>query len=349
MSLIENTIKKIEELDQRKMEESRGRVDALIKPPKSLGSLEDIAVQLAGITSDVYPNVAKKSVIVMAGDHGVYDEGISSNPQEVTHMQTCLFPQQLTGVCAIAKVANAEVIAVDIGVKGAIPKDAGVIDRKIKDGTDNMAKGPAMTREEAVKAVEVGIEIAIEQIEKGVNLLGIGEMGIGNTTPATAIVSVFGDINPAEITGKGAGVGEGGISHKAAIIRKSIELNKPNATDGIDVLGKVGGLEIAGMTGVILAAAANRIPVVIDGYISTAAALIAHSLEPKSKDYMIPSHLSLEPGAKKACELLGIKPFIHMNMCLGEGSGGALFFPIIDAACSMVKNMATFEEVGMEL
>lgn len=349
MRIYEKTVKKIERLDQVKMEEARRRVDGLIKPPKSLGKLEELAVQLAGIRKDIYPDVSKKTVIVMAGDHGVYEEGISSNPQEVTNMQTTFFPKGITGVCAIAKVSNADVITVDVGVKGIIPKDAGIIDRKIKAGTNNMMKEPAMTREEAVKAIEIGIEIAGEQMNRGVNLLGIGEMGIGNTTPATAIVSVLGNTDPAEITGRGAGTGTGGISHKAEVIRKAIEVNQPNRGDGLDILSKVGGLEIAGMSGVILAAAANRIPVVIDGYIATAAALIAYTLEPKTKGYIIPSHLSMEPGAKKASELLGVKPFIHMDMCLGEGSGGALMFPIIDAACSMIKNMATFEEVGMKI
>lgn len=349
MCMYENTVKKIERLDQVKMEEVRERVDALIKPPKSLGKLEDLAVQLAGITKNIYPEVSKKAVIVMAGDHGVYEEGISSNPQEVTSMQTTFFPKGITGVGAIAKVSNADIITVDVGVKDVIPADAGVIDRKIKHGTNNMMKGPAMTRDEAIRAIEAGIEVALEQIKAGVDLLGVGEMGIGNTTPATAIVSVLGDIEPSEITGRGAGTGAGGIGHKIEVIKRAIEVNKPNREDALDILSKVGGLEIAGMTGVMLAAAASRIPVVIDGYIATAAALIAYSLEPKSKGYMIPSHLSMEPGAKKASELLGVKPFIDMNLCLGEGSGGALVFPIIDAACSMIKSMATFDEAGMKL
>ncbi len=349
MHLYEKTMNRMKHLDQEKMEEARRRVDALIKPPKSLGRLEELAVQLAGITKEIYPDVSKKAVIVMAGDHGVYEEGISSNPQTVTTMQTTFFPKGLTGVCSIAEVSGAEVVVVDVGVKDEIPEDTGVINRKIKYGTNNMMKEAAMTKEEVVQAIEVGIGIAEEQIHHGVKLLGVGEMGIGNTTPATAIVSVLGAIDPAEITGRGAGTGAGGISHKAEVIRRAIEVNHPNREDALGILSKVGGLEIAGMTGVILAAAANRIPVVIDGYIATAAALIAYSLEPKAKGYMIPSHLSMEPGAKQASELLGIKPFIHMDMCLGEGSGGALMFPIIDAACSMVKNMATFEEVGMKI
>ena len=231
----------------------------------------------------------------MAADHGVYEEGISSNPQEVTFAQTLLIQKGFPGVCAIGRVSGAKVIAVDIGIKGEIPEDAGVINRKIKNGTANMAKGPAMTREEAIKSLEVGIEMANLRNEKGVNLLGTGEMGIGNTTPSTAILSVLANCDPSEITGKGAGVGEGGIEHKAAVIRKAIEMNKPNPNDGIDVLAKVGGLEIGGMAGVMLGAAANRIPVVVDGYISAVAALIAVSIEPIAKEYFIASHASVEP------------------------------------------------------
>ncbi|WP_203248099.1 nicotinate-nucleotide--dimethylbenzimidazole phosphoribosyltransferase [Sporosarcina beigongshangi] len=349
MRLLEETIQRIEGLDEVMMEKARERVDSLIKPPKSLGRLEDIAIQLSGITGKLYPVVDQKTIITMAADHGVYEEGISGNPQEITWAQTLLFAKGLPGVCAISRVSGAKVIAVDIGIKGDIPEDAGVFNRKIKHGTDNMVKGPAMTREEAVKSLEVGIEMANQEAKKGANLLGTGEMGIGNTTPSTAILSVLGNCDLLEITGRGAGVGEGGIEHKVAVIRKAIELNKPKPTDGIDVLAKVGGLEIGGMAGVMLGAAANRIPVVIDGYISTVAALIAIAIEPKAKDYFIASHASLEPGARLANELLGIEPMLTMDMCLGEGSGAALAFPIIDAAVSMMAYMATFAEVGMEI
>src|SRR5699024_9394243 len=206
-----------------------------------------------------------------------------------------------------------------------------------------------MTRAEAVKSIEVGIEMANQEAKKGINLLGTGEMGIGNTTPITAILSVLRNCDPLEITGRGAGVGEGGIEHKAAVIRKAIEISKTNPADGIDVLAKVGGLEIGGMAGVLLGSPANRIQIVVAGYISTVAALIAASIEPEAKEYVISAHASAEPGARLANELLGIEPMLRMDMCLGEGSGAALAFPIIDAAVSMMKNMATFAEVGMEI
>lgn len=349
MQLLQKTIHKIEKLDEEMMAKARVRVDSLIKPPNSLGKLEDIAVQLVGITRNFNPVIDRKAVIVMAADHGVYEEGISSNPQEVTLAQTLLFPKRLTGVCALSRVSRANVVAVDIGVKGEIPDDAGVIKRKIKNGTDNMTKGPAMTREEAIKSLEVGIEIVNQEIKKGINLLGTGEMGIGNTTASTAVLSVLGNCDPLEITGSGAGVGKGGIEHKAKVIRKAIETNKPNPADGIDVLARVGGLEIGGMAGVMLGAAANQIPIVVDGYISTVAAIIAASIEPKAKEYFIASHASAEPGGRMASELLGIEPMLRMDMCLGEGSGAALAFPIVEAAVSMIKHMATFAEVGMEI
>ena len=349
MNLLQQTISRIEGLDQEMMEKARERVDNLIKPPHSLGKLEELAVQLAGIFGVLYPAVDKKAIVVMAADHGVYEEGVSSNPQEVTYAQTMFIAKGISGVGVLAKSSGAKIVTVDIGVKEDFPSDVGVIDRKIKQGAGNIAKGSAMTREEAIRSLEVGIEIAEAEVKKGANLLGTGEMGIGNTTPSTAVLSVLGSINPCKITGNGAGTGHGGITHKVDVIRKAIEINHPDKTDAIDVLAKVGGLEIGGMAGVMIGAAANRVPVVVDGYISTAAALIAVSIEPKVKDYLISSHASAEPGGQKASELLGIRPMLHMDMCLGEGSGAALAFPLVEAACRMMKEMATFSEVGLEI
>ncbi|MBU5250440.1 nicotinate-nucleotide--dimethylbenzimidazole phosphoribosyltransferase [Lysinibacillus capsici] len=344
MQLLQDTIQNIPGVDMKSMEQARKRIDALCKPPGSLGKLESIAVQLSGITGQLYPTVDKKVMIVCAADHGVCEEGVTTNPQDVTLFQTLNFPKGGTGVCAIAGITNAKVVTVDVGVKEDIPLDAGVLIHKIKYGTDNMAQGPAMSKQEAIQSIEVGIHVATEEIIKGADVLGTGEMGIGNTTPSAAILAVLTGYDPIEVTGFGAGVGQGGIAYKAAVIEKAITLNKPNPNDVIDVLAKVGGLEIGAMTGIILGAAAHRKPVVIDGFISTIAALIAYKLEPKVIDYIIPSHASEEPGAKIAAALLGIEPMLHMNMRLGEGSGAALAFPILDAACSMMKNMVTLEE-----
>lgn len=348
MELLRGTIKKIGELDKEAMDKAKLRMDSLIKPPGSLGRLEDLVVQLAGITGELYPRVDKKSVIVMAADHGVYEEGVAVFPQAVTIIQTCNFPKGVTGVCAIAKQVGADVMPVDIGVKGEI-SESGIINEKIKHGTNNMAKGPAMTREEAIKSIEVGIKIANEEINKGKNILATGEMGICNTTPSAAIVSVIGGYDPIEVTGVGANFPEKRLDFKAGVIKKAIEINKPDPNDGIDVLSKVGGLEIGGMAGVMLAGAARRVPVVVDGFISTAAALIACTIEPKIKDYLIPSHSSIEKGAIKASKLLGLEPMLNMNMRLGEGSGAVLAFNIIEAATYVNNEMITFEEAGIEV
>lgn len=210
-----------------------------------------------------------------------------------------------------------------------------------------MAKGPAMTRQEAIRSIEIGIEMSEKYIQEDYKVIGIGEMGIANTTPSTAIISVISGCDPEEITGMGAGLKTELIAHKAQVIRTAIEINQPNPTDGIDILQKVGGFEIGAMAGVILGCSANRVPVVLDGYISYAAALIAYNINPRCKDYMIASHLSAEPGAKKALELLGLDPFLNMDMRLGEGSGAALAFNIIEAANFVYKNMLTFDEVDM--
>lgn len=346
MQLLQQTIDQIQGIDRQMEEKARTYIDSLAKPPQSLGKLESLALQIATITGDLAPKIDNKAVIVMAADHGVYEEGVTPNPQSTTVFQTLSFPKGTTGMCTIAKISNAQVIPVDIGVKEDLPQDAGVIIKKVKYGTDNMAKGPAMTREEAIQAIEVGIEVATEAIQNGINLIGTGEMGIGNTTPSAAVLSVLHGCDPLAVTGFGAGVGAGGIEYKAEVIRKAIALNEPNAEDPIDVVAKVGGLEICGMAGIFLAAAANRVPVVVDGYISTVSALIASKLNPNVKAYLIPSHLSEEPGAKIAAELLGLEPMLHMNMRLGEGSGAALAFPILDAACSMITNMVTLGEAA---
>lgn len=349
MRLLEKTIAMIEDLDREIMKKARNRVDNLIKPPNSLGKLEDIAVQLAGIKKSIQPKVDKKTLIAMAADHGVYEEGVAGYPQEITVIQTLNMAKGLTGVCALGRVSNTKIVPVDIGVKVDFDDDSGIINKKIRYGTNNMTKGPAMTRDEAIRAIEVGIEVTNEEIKKGANLIGTGEMGVTNTTASTAILSVLGNIDPAEITGRGAKLCDEGINRKIKAIKTAIKINNIDPNDPIDVVSKVGGLEIAGMSGIILSAAANNVPVVIDGYISTISALIAFRLQPKAKKYIIPSHASLENGAKKASELLGVEPIINMNLCLGEGSGAVLTFPIIDAACEMINNMPTFEELGMTI
>ncbi|WP_053955828.1 nicotinate-nucleotide--dimethylbenzimidazole phosphoribosyltransferase [Inediibacterium massiliense] len=340
MNLLKETLVQIGELDKNSMEKAKKYIDNLLKPIGSLGRLEEIAIHLAGITKNPFPSVDQKGVIVMAADHGVYEEGVAPDPQSLTALQTPNFAKGVTGVCALAKQAKADVIVVDIGVAEDI-LDPNVIQRKIRYGTSNMAKGPAMTREEAIKSLEIGIEITKEEIKKGKNLLAPGEMGIANTTSSTAILSVIGNVDPLEIVGVGAGLPIEKLSHKADVIRRSIAMNQPNPKDGIDILSKVGGFEIGGMAGVFLGAAANRIPVVVDGFIAMAAALLAITIEPKVKDFLISSHYTAEKGGKKAIELLGLTPMFDMGLRLGEGSGAILAFNFIEAATFMVKEMAT--------
>ena len=346
MSLIENISRNIYPLEKKYMQQAQARLDRLIKPTGSLGKMESICAQLAGIYGKKYFDTSKKIIISFAGDHGVYEEGVAPDPQNITILQFQNFPKRINGVGTISKFVGADVLAVDVGIN-CDEKIEGVLDYKIRKGTSNMAKGPAITRKEAEKCISIGIEMAEKCIQDDYTVIGIGEMGIANTTPSTAIISVFADCDPKEITGMGAGLKKELIMHKADVIRKSIELNKPSPKDAIDVLSKVGGFEIGAMAGVIIGCAANRIPVVLDGFISYAAALLAYHINPKTKEYMIASHLSAEPGAKKALDMMGLKAFLDMDMRLGEGSGAALAFNIIEASNYVYKNMATFDEIDM--
>ncbi len=339
---------KIDKLDNEMTKKARYRVDRLIKPKGSLGYLEDIYVQLAGITGEIYPKINKKAIIVMAADHGIVDEGISTSTKEITLFQAENMTKKITGVCALAHQANADVVVVDIGINGNV-KESKVIDRKIKYGTNNFLKENAMTREEAIKSINVGIEMAEMQIKKGVNLLGTGEMGIGNTTPSSAIVSVICGVKPIDVTGIGANLPTEKIVYKASVIKKSIESRKPDLNDAIDILSKIGGLEIGGMAGVMLGGAMNHVPVVVDGFISTAAALIAYKINPNVIDYLIPSHKSKEKGARMASEYLGLNPPFDLGLRLGEGTGAAIMFNVIEAATYMNLDMITFEEAGFEV
>lgn len=348
MELLNQTINNIKDLDSKMMKKSRERVDNLIKPIGSLGKLEDILIQLCGITGKLYPKVDNKAVIVMAADHGVFEESVASTPQEVTYIQTLNFARGVTGVCALAKQNNTKVIPVDIGVIRDIDSSK-VINKKIRYGTANMTKGPAMTRDEAIKAIEVGIEIAQQEIDNGINLLATGEMGIANTTASTAVLSVLASLDPKTIVGVGANLPVASLPTKVNAIKKAIDINNPDPLDPIDVLHKVGGLDIAGMTGVMLAGAANRVPVVIDGTIATVSAIIASKIAPKSLKYFFPSHASADKSGYAASTILGLEPMLHMNMRLGEGSGAVLAFNIIESSTFMNKEMITFEEAGISL
>lgn len=344
--LLEKTLQAITDLNQEAMVKAQERLDSLTKPPGSLGTLEDIAKQIAGITSNPQPKIGKKVLVVMAGDHGIVAEGVAPYPQEVTPQMVYNFVNGGAAINVLTRHVGADVVIVDMGVASEIDHPM-VINKKIKSGTDNMCKGPAMTREEAIKALEAGIQVAEEQIAKGATLLATGDMGIGNTSPSTAILNVFSKVSLDAITGRGTGIDDEGLKVKKAAIAKAIEVNKPNPEDGLDVLAKVGGFEIAGLAGLILGAAANKTPIIIDGLISTAGALIAKSLNPLSVKYMIPSHGGEEPGHNLMLELLGFKPILNVHFRLGEGTGAALVMNLVDAATKIINEMATFAEAGV--
>jgi len=344
---IDQLIGKIEPLNDEAMQKAVARLNNLTKPPGSLGVLEDLVVQLAGITGDFMPKIDNKMVIVMAGDHGVVEEGISIAPQSVTPQMVYNFLNGGAGINVLARCAGAQVKVVDVGVADPGLSGPKLISRKVRLGTANMTKGPAMSREEALQAIKVGVEVAEGEIDQGVNLLATGEMGIGNTTPSSAILAVYSDAALPVIVGRGTGLDDQGVQRKIKAIETALMINKPDPADPLDVLAKVGGLEIAGMTGIILGSAARKVPVVIDGFISGVAALIAYKLAPQVKDYIIASHLSEEPGHKIALEVIGVEPMLRMRMRLGEGTGAALAFNLIEAATRIMGEMATFEEAGV--
>jgi len=327
--------------------QARQRQHCLTKPLGSLGFLEELSIQLAGMTGNPRPRFSKKGVIVMAADHGIALEGVSAYPPEVTQQMVLNFIHQGAAVNVLARQANAEVKVVDIGVACDFNDINGLIHRKIASGTQNMANGPAMTVKQAEEAIYIGMEIVAGEIENGLDLLATGEMGIGNTTASSAITAVLTGLPVEKVTGRGTGIDDSGLAHKIEVIRKAIMLNNPNPDDSLDVLSKLGGFEIAGLVGVVIGAAARRVPVVVDGFISSVAALLAVRLVPSVKQYLIASHQSVEIGQLVIWQELGLRPILNLDMRLGEGSGAVLVFQVIEAATSILDEMATFSEAGV--
>jgi nicotinate-nucleotide--dimethylbenzimidazole phosphoribosyltransferase len=335
-------------IDMNAAKQAQARQDNLTKPAKSLGRLEEISIQLAGMKSDPCPKVDRKAVIVMAADHGVALEGVSAFPAEVTPQMVLNFLHGGAAINVLARQAGASVTIVDIGVASDFdPSLSGLLQRKVAHGTRNMAKGPAMTSAEAEKALACGMDVLAQVAEKGLDLIATGDMGIGNTTPSSAIVAVMTGLPVATVTGRGTGIDDAGLAHKVKVIEQAIALNKPDPNDALDVLCKVGGLEIAGLAGVMIAAASRRIPVVVDGFISTAAAMIAVGLVPDVRHYLFGSHQSVEIGHKAMHKHLGLVPLIDLNLRLGEGTGAVLVFHLIEASSRILREMATFEEAGV--
>ncbi|MBP7736112.1 MAG: nicotinate-nucleotide--dimethylbenzimidazole phosphoribosyltransferase [Spirochaetes bacterium] len=346
MSLLESTLKKISPPDIDAMRMARERLDSLLKPPGSLGCLEDIAIKLAGITGTVGAPIGKKTILVMAGDNGITEEKVSSFPREISTLVAETMVKGISGVSVLARHAGADLKVVDLGLEGDV-KDSRVINRKIRRMTSNMARGAAMGHDEALRAIETGIEIANAAVDEGADILGTGEIGIGNTTTASAVLYAFGAGGLDEIVGRGAGLTDEGLSRKKEIIRRAVELNRPDPADPVDVLSKVGGFDMAGLCGCYLAAAARRRPIVIDGFIAGAAAVAAVKMHPGARDFMITSHASAEPGVAAISRILELPPMLALDMRLGEGTGAALAFHVIEAAVKIINEMGTFKDIGM--
>ena len=337
----------IKPLDAKSQKQARIRQDNLTKPKGSLGRLEDLSIQLAGIYRTAAPKITKKAIFTMAADHGVCAEGVSAYPSEVTAQMVLNFASGGAAINVLGRHVGADVITVDMGVASDMIWPASIVSRKVRKGTRNMMREPAMTSSEASDAIMHGVELGINAAENGYDLIGIGDMGIGNTTAASALTAVFTGRPVAEVTGRGTGLDEDGLQKKIKVIEEVINLRRPDPKRPLDVLQRVGGLEIAGMAGVIIGAASKGVPIVLDGFISSSSALIAAGLAPESKSYMIASHRSVEKGHRAILDYLGLEPILDLRMRLGEGTGAALAMNIIEASCKILNEMATFESAGV--
>ena len=344
---LDRVLKAIKPLDSSVMATAQRRQDNLTKPHGSLGRLEELSIQIAGIRGEAIPKLEDKAIITMAADHGVVAEGVSLYPQEVTRQMVLNFLQGGAAINVLANHVGARVIVVDMGVIGGFQAMPGLLCKMIDFGTKNMAKGPAMTRQQAMDALEAGIELVETEAKRGLDIIGTGDMGLGNTTASSAIFAAISGEPVKKVTGRGTGIDNKQLAHKVEVIERALSINKPNPEDPIDVLAKVGGFEIGGLAGVILAGAAQRTPVVIDGFISGAAALIAAGLSPQVKDHLIAAHVSAESGHKFLLDFLGLKPLLNLNMRLGEGTGAALGIFLAEAAVNILAQMATFAEAGV--
>ncbi len=338
---------KIEKIDYSLSGATQKRLDNLTKPQGSLGRLEEIAKQVVEITKKENPALRNKIIFTLAGDHGVSEEGISAYPKEVTAQMVYNFLSGGAGINVLARHAGARVVVVDMGVACDLVPHPELVIKKVNYGTKNMTKGPAMTKEEAIKSIETGIEVFREELKNGIDLIGTGDMGIGNTTASSAIAACFTGEPVEDVTGRGTGLDDKALKHKIEVIAKALKINKPNPGDPIDVLSKVGGYELGGIAGIILGAASKRIPLIVDGFISTVGALVAYKLEPKVKDYIFAAHCSVEKGHIVVLKHMGIRPILDLNLRLGEGTGAALAMGIIEAGVKILTEMATFQNAGV--
>lgn len=338
----------IAEIDETLMSKAQERLDNLTKPQGSLGRLEELAKRVVGITGKMVPSYKNKVVFTFAADHGVAEEGVSAYPKEVTAQMVYNFLAGGAAINVLARHVGARVVVADIGVSSKLGTHPNLVVKKVNYGTKNMAKEPAMTKAEAVKSIESGIEIFEEEYKKrGVDIAGTGDMGIGNTTASSAITAVLADLPVEDVVGRGTGIDDKSLKNKVEAIKRAIKLSRPDRQDPIDVLAKVGGFEIGGLAGVILAAAARKTPTIIDGFISGAAALIAYSLQPMVKDYMIAAHCSVEKGHRRILDHIGLPLLMDLNMRLGEGTGAALGMSLVEASIRIMTEMATFKGAGV--
>ncbi len=341
-------------LDERAMAGARAHLDGLTKPPGSLGRLEELVIDMAGITGQPFPPMVQRAIVVAAGDHGVARRGVSAYPSDVTAQMLANFVAGGAAINVLAEAVGASLTVVDVGVAGPVaPTQPGderggrLVRGRIRSGTADMTEGPAMTRSEALRSIDVGLDLVADLRASGVELVGIGEMGIGNTTAASAIVAVQTGAMPAAVTGRGTGIDDASHRRKIAIIEQAIARNTPDSADPIGVLAAVGGLEIGALVGVILGAVANRVPVVLDGFITGAAALLATGLAPGIAGRVIAAHRSIEPGHSIVLERLGLLPLLDLDLRLGEGTGAALAIGLIDAAVRLRDGMATFASAAV--
>jgi nicotinate-nucleotide--dimethylbenzimidazole phosphoribosyltransferase len=341
--LVERTIAAIRPLDRRAMETARARQPQLTKPWGSLGRLEELATQIAGITAQPMPRLGARAVITCAGDHGVVAEGVSMFGPETTPAMVRNFLAGGAGINVLARLVGAEVIVLDVGVAAELPPHPKLISRKVGWGTGNIVHGPAMTREQAWAAIAAGVEAATHVIEGGVTLLGTGDMGIANTTPSSAMVAAFTGEPPTRVTGRGSGIDDATLARKIAVVERALAVNQPDPADPIDVVAKVGGFEIAAIAGLCLAGAARRVPVVLDGFIAGAGALLAARLAPAVIPYLIAGHASVEIGHRVVLRELGLQPLITLDLRLGEGTGAALAMHVVEAACRILVEMNTWQ------
>ena len=337
----------IQPLKEKFLLQAQARLDSLTKPVGSLGQLEEIARRFVAIVEDLHPKVEKKIIYTFAGDHGVVDEGVSAYPKEVTPQMVYNFLRQGAGINVLARHAGAKVIVVDIGVDHDFEPMEGLMIRKVGRGTGNITRGPAMSKDQALRAIAVGLEMADRAREQNADLVGTGDMGIGNTTASSAVLASMTGLSVSQVTHRGTGIDDSTLAQKMRIIEKAIAVNRPEAKDPLDVLAKVGGFEIAGIAGLIIGCAFHRIPVVVDGFISTAGAMIAVGLSPDIKEYLFASHQSVEVGHRFMLEHIGQKPILNLSLRLGEGTGAALAMFIIEAAVKVLNEMATFSEAGV--